>query len=130
MLLICGDRAVGAGGDGAVEREDGQQVPVGEPACRGRDAQGVVDGIGAHQRGQLHRLGHLRADALRADRGGLDQLGVRARPDAQERGLGGAAGLGLRRPERASRVLRMVGVVGQVDAGVSIPGRGITLGHA
>ena len=110
-----GDR----GAVGAVVH-DREQVALGEPARGGGDTQRGVDRFGPDQGGELERGGHLRPDPLRPDGGGLDQPGMRARPQREERLLlDVAAALGLRRPRGPVGLLGVVGVVGQVDPRVA-----------
>ncbi len=74
------------------------------------------------ERGQLHRLGHLRADPRCARGSGLGQPGPGAVADRQECRLRLGDRPGLRRPRCPVRLLRVARVVRQVDPGV--PWRG------
>ena len=72
--------------------EDRGQVAIGEAAGPRGQPEGFVDAVAADQRGQLDGPDHLRAHALRPDRGGLDQPAFSAGTDGQEVGFGVAAG--------------------------------------
>ena len=67
--------------------EDRGQVAVGEPAGHRGQPESLVDGVDADEGGQLDGPGHLRADPLGADRGGLDQPAFGAVTQRQEGAL-------------------------------------------
>ena len=94
---------------GGLVAGDGQQVTVTEPAGQRRGAQRGVHRGGPGQRGELDRLGHLRADPGRARGGGLGQPGPGAVADRQERRLRLGGRLDPRRPRRPVRLLRVAG---------------------
>src|SRR5699024_8001556 len=112
---LVGDDQVGGGSAGGVVVDDRGQVALGEAPGRGGDPEACVNLIGADQGGQLQGGGHLGPDPDRPGRGGLDQPGVRAVPESKEGPFGMAAGSRARQPGCAVGLLRVIGVVGQVD---------------
>ena len=104
-----------AAGAAGLVAGDGQQVTVAEPARQRGGAQRGINSGRPGERGELDRLGHLRADPGGARGGGLGQPGPGAVADRQERFLPARGRLDPRRPRRPVRLLRMIRVVGQVD---------------
>lgn len=112
-MRLVGNHELGRRGAGDAVAHDGEQVLTGEPVGGGGHPERGVDLGAPGQGGELDRGGHLRPHPHphRARGGGLDQPGLRARAEGQERLLGRVRRAGGRWAGRSGRVLRVAGVV-------------------